>query len=449
MIARRRLLASTGLLAAGCLVRGRRAAPAERPHLDAALEIARWLRAQARPTAAGVTWPADPAQPERMDPRLYSGTAGVVLFLVELHRATGDAAALDLVRRGADDLATRVPDDPPPYLFGLYGGNEGIALALFEASGVSGDQRHRAAAERILRLVHGKAKADPVVWSDSYDVMGGTAGTGLFLLWARNQLASADSLALAVRAGDALLGAGVADHGGLKWSRFQNGKSWMPNFSHGTAGVAYFLATLYLTTKQPRFLDGALAGARYLGSVEHDGLVFRDEADAEAVYYLGWCHGPCGTGRLYHRLEQATGDARWRQALERGGRALLASGIPEQRTPGFWNNIGQCCGSAAVAEYALHLHHLTGDPAYRLLAERTTRDLLARGTRDAAGLRFVQAEHRVHPELLIAQTGWMQGAAGVGSWFLRLDAEGTGRPVSVELPDCPFPRRGTGSTIRG
>jgi lantibiotic modifying enzyme len=429
------------LAALGCAGRlpGRR--DVGRPHLDAALEIARWLRAQARPTAAGVAWPADPAQPERMDPRLYSGTAGVVLFLVELHQATGDAAALDLVRRGADDLATRVPDDPPPHLFGLYGGNEGIALALFAASRVSGDPRHRAAADRILRLVHQRGASDPVRWSSSHDVMAGTAGTGLFLLWARDQLASPDSLALAVRAGDALLGAGVADRGGLKWSRFQNGESWMPNFSHGTAGVSYFLATLHLATKQPRFLDGALAGARYLGSVERGGLVFHDEADAEDIYYLGWCHGPCGTGRLYHRLGQATGDARWRQALERGGRALLASGIPERQTPGFWNNISQCCGSAGIAEYALHLHHLTGDPSYRLLAENLTRDLLARGTRDAAGLRFVQAEHRIHPELLIAQTGWMQGAAGVGSWLLRLDAETTGRPVSVELPDCPFPRR--------
>ena len=38
------------------------------------------------------------------------------------------------------------------------------------------------------------------------------------------------------------------------------------------------------------------------------------------------------------------------------------------------------------------------------------------------GLRWVQAEHRVRPELLVAQTGYMQGAAGIGMWLLRLDA---------------------------
>jgi hypothetical protein len=41
------------------------------------------------------------------------------------------------------------------------------------------------------------------------------------------------------------------------------------------------------------------------------------------------------------------------------------------------------------------------------------------------GLRWVQAEHRVRPELLVAQTGYMQGAAG--SAFVR-------------FPDTPWPQ---------
>jgi lantibiotic modifying enzyme len=422
-------------------------APVARPHLASAQEIARWLRAQARPTTVGLTWPADPLQPERLDPTLYAGAAGVVLFFVELHRATGDAESLALARRGADDLATRVPDDPPPHLFGLYSGNEGIAFVLHEVFRISGEERHRAAAARILRLVRERAKAQGpgVFWNDSLDVMAGAAGTGLFLLWAARTLEDSDSAALAARVGDALLDRGIPAEGGLKWRRTLDAERTMPNFSHGTAGVAYFLASLYLETQEGRFVEGALAGARYLRAVDRGGLVFHEEPGGEDRYYLGWCHGPCGTGRFYHRLERVTGQTRWRGALERGGRALLASGIPQRRTSGFWNNIGQCCGSAAVAEYALHLQHLTGDGRYRALADQMTRDLLARGTRDQAGLRFVQAEHRVQPELLIAQTGWMQGAAGVGSWLLRLDAQSTGRPVSVELPDCPFARQATGA----
>jgi lantibiotic modifying enzyme len=443
-ITRRALLQASSLLAA-CATPARRDPdrPAPRPNLAAAQEIARWLGTAAQPTEAGVTWPADPGQPKRLDPGLYSGAAGVVLFFVELHRTTGDAAALSLVRRGADDLATRVPEDPAPHLFGLYPGNEGIAIALFEAYGVTGDERHRQAALRILGLVRDKARAtdgEGVAWNDSYDVMSGIAGTGLFLLWAARAFGRPDAVALAARAGAALLALGRPDGDGLKWQLGAGSSRLMPNFSHGTAGVSYFLASLYLETRQARFLEGAQAGARYLQRVEHDGLVFHYEPGGEDRYYLAWCHGPCGTGRLYHRLWQITGEPRWREAVARGGRALLASGIPERRSSGFWNNIGQCCGSAGVAEYALHLAHFLNDDGYRRLTERMTADLLARGTRDGTGLRFVQAEYRIQPTLLVAQTGWMQGAAGVGSLLLRLDAEISGRRINVELPDCPFPR---------
>jgi lantibiotic modifying enzyme len=455
------LAGASGLVAAvGCATGGGSPAggtgavarPA-RPNLEAVQQIGRWLRASARTTPAGVTWPADPQNPDRLDPTLYSGAAGPTLFFVELHRATGDAEALALARRGADDLATRVPDAPPPHLFGLYTGNEGMAFALYRVYEAGGDERHRKAAARIVRLVHEgarPAKANGVSWNDAHDVIRGAAGTGLFLLWAARALGHDESVPLAARAGETLLAYGTPADGGLKWSMGASTDRWMPNFAHGTAGVAYFLAALHRQTQERRFLDGALAGGRYLRAVERDGLVFHHEEGGEGRYYLGWCHGPCGTGRLFYLLWQATGDTAWKEAMERGARALLVSGIPGQRTAGFWNNVSQCCGSAGVAEYALHLQRLTGDARYRDLAERLTADLLARGTRDAAGLRFVQAEHRIQPELLIGQTGWMQGASGIGSWLLRLDSAAagsvpgsggsSGRRVSIDFPDCPFSR---------
>ena len=52
---------------------------------------------------------------------------------------------------------------------------------------------------------------------------------------------------------------------------------------------------------------------------------------------------------------------------------------------------------------------------------------------------WTQAEHRVQPGLLIAQTGHMQGAAGVGKYFLHMDAmEERGEVPRVVLPDDPL-----------
>ncbi len=216
----------------------------------------------------------------------------------------------------------------------------------------------------------------------------------------------------------------------------------MPNFSHGTAGIAYFLATLYQETKNKEFLDAAIAGAKYLQAVSKtEGdvcLVFHNEPDGKDLYYLGWCHGPVGTARLFYRLYQVTGDRVWMGWVKKSAQALLKSGIPEKQTPGFWNNVSQCCGSASVAEFFLSLYRVTREREHLDFAKRVTANLLERATRDAGGMKWIQAEHRIKPDLLVAQTGYMQGAAGIGMLLLRLDDLERNKKPAVTFPDSPF-----------
>jgi len=49
----------------------------------------------------------------------------------------------------------------------------------------------------------------------------------------------------------------------------------------------------------------------------------------------------------------------------------------------------------------------------------------------------VQAENRVSPDDVKAQTGYMQGSAGVGVALLHLDGALAGRSPLVVLPDTP------------
>lgn len=65
-------------------------------------------------------------------------------------------------------------------------------------------------------------------------------------------------------------------------------------------------------------------------------------------------------------------------------------------------------------------------------------DLLARATKDGDGLKWIQAENRVQPNLLVAQTGLMQGATGIGLWLLHMDEYDHGKKPLVILPDSPF-----------
>ena len=386
-------------------------------------------------------WPADPKDPKSTVLNLYTGTPGVVLFLLELHHATRDKTYLDAAKRGADHLMAAAG---PREGAGLYTGLAGVGYTLGQVHRATGDAKYRDGMKKIVATIASTAKpvGGGVEWSPVTDIISGTAGTGLFLLHAADVLKDGEALALARKAGVRLLELGQSEAGGTKWPMAPGMPRMMPNFSHGTAGIAYFLASLYAATKDRAFLDGALAGAAYLKAVARtEGdvcLIFHNDETGKDLFYLSYCHGPAGTARLWYRLYQVTQDRAWLEWTEKSARGILASGIPETRTPGFWNNVSQCCGSAGVASFFLSLHKVTGKPEYLAFSRKVTADLISRATVDAAGARWVQAEHRVRPEQLVAQTGWMQGAAGMGAWLVQLDGFDRRRARFITLPDDPF-----------
>ena len=422
-------------------------APAARPLLADARSVATWLRHVAVPIDNGLAWAMTPGAPKAAPiSNLYSGSAGVVLFFLELHHATGDAADLATARAGADWLITQIDREPQA---GLYTGLAGLGFTLTETWKATRDARYRDAANRVVDRLKTMARpvGDGVEWSPVTDIISGTAGVGVYLLSAARDLDRADARELAAAAGRRLLAQQMPAEGGAKWAMTPaNPARLYPNFSHGTAGIAYFLATLHQETGTRAFLDASLAGARYLLKIaKTDGdqcLVFHHEPEADGLnlFYLGWCHGPAGTARLFHRLAVVTGDRDWKTWVDRAARGISQSGVPDRETPGFWNNVGQCCGSASVGDFFLSYHQQTNDPQALAFARRVTDQILAKATRDGQGTRWIHAEHRVQPQNVAAQTGWMQGAAGIGAWLLRMDGFDQKRSLRIVLPDSPFGR---------
>lgn len=166
-------------------------------------------------------------------------------------------------------------------------------------------------------------------------------------------------------------------------------------------------------------------------------MVYHSAPGNEQIFYLSWCHGPAGTARLYRGLSLVTGERSWERRIDELATAVRDMKVPE-RSPGFWNNISQCCGNCGVSEFFIALHRRDQRAGHLAFAEQVAHDTLARATVEGDGLKWIQAEHRVRPELLVAQTGLMQGAAGVGLAMLHLDGAREGRAPLVKLPDDPF-----------
>jgi lantibiotic modifying enzyme len=410
--------------------------------------IARWLDAAAVKTAAGLAWPADPKDPKSVNATLYAGTPGVVLFYLEAEAAARrypgyHPSAADLFRAqakaGADELLARIDDDQGP---GLYEGLAGIGFALEEAYKALHEPRYRQGFLKCLGRIRAKAaaKGKGIEWGAVTDIISGTAGTGLFLLYAADELKDRSFVDTAAAAAERLIVLGRSRDGGLDWPMDPSYPRLMPNFSHGTAGIAYFLVRLYEAGGNKAFLDAAVAGARHLLAISNDAcLIYPDEPDGKDLFYLGWCHGPVGTANLFVRLAKVTGDASWMTWVRKAARTLMMSGIPDRPMPGFWNNAGICCGLAGMADFFRDLGAWTGDPEYRAFAGHLAARLMETATREGGGLYWVQAEHRTRPDLLVAQTGLMQGAAGIGLVLLRrLLASDLGAKPLVRLPDVAF-----------
>jgi len=425
---------------------GLRAAHASPSDLEVALKAAEWIRRSRIETRNGVTWPADPLQPASVRYDLYNGMPGVILFHLELFHATGDKSWLADARLGANELISQLPAINASKNAGLYTGLGGAVFVLEETHRATGDGRYREGAKSALAMVHGLATktTSGASWSGpstTNDIISGSAGIGLLLLWADHMIGDPASRTLALAAGRQLIRAGTPAAGGTKWAVASDVTNLYPNFSHGTAGVAYFLATLLKATGDLSLMAAALSGAQYLEAVANtdgDGFkVFHHEPGGEALYYLSWCHGPAGTARLFQRLADLTHRTRWDELLHSAASATIASGVPERQSSGYWNNISQCCGNAGVGEFFIDLQRRSPKTDYAAMVDRVRSNTLARATTDGGGLKWIQAENRVSPAVVVAQTGYMQGAAGVGSFYLHAHTLTAGKPRAITWPDSP------------
>lgn len=414
-----------------------------------------WVLGQVHQDTEGVWLPdaVRPDVPAAPDPEdrdsLYAGIAGLAPVLAEIRLArpwTPDEQRLAdaIVERLAAAASGRVEAS-------LYGGLAGDAAALrllapgWETGAL---QRLVDLAEELgwRTTVPYTPEGDPF-WSD---VVMGTAGVVLAGAWCGGR----QGLAVAEAGAEALQRIAIRTTAGLDWEMYPGVEGRGPNYSHGTAGIATALAVAGHALGRDDLVGCAAAGAAHLltlGSLDDDGFVVPhtippSRREVEPVTHT-WCHGPSGTSHLFPALALAgVAEVSGHPVAELRARCLhsvLASGLPERLRPGFWDNDGRCCGTAGVGDVLLDAaQDAAGQDraeADRLLAAsvRMADALVERAVRDGDGAYWCFVEHRQDPPLLPPSTSWMQGAAGIACFLLRLARvldDGLAAPV-VDRPD--------------
>jgi hypothetical protein len=406
------------------------------PALDASA-LARgaldWLLAMGRDSGESLAWPGRPDDGE-LDPTLYSGGSGIVAALLEGYRHFGDHRYGEAAQRGARSVAAAVAEGWE--LSSLYLGLTGMAVALRAVHRVLGDRDADQAAARALELV--RSRFDGERWSDQFELLGGNAGIAL-------GAAQAGDLDLAVLAVTPYLRTAEETPGGVHWEARAGAPGRLHHISHGTLGIVCALAAVGHAAGRNDLVDLALAGAADVVSrneagpdgflVPHSDPPYKPELNPR--YSYGWCHGPAGDAQVFRLLTQVTGDQAWRELADRCWHTVTGSGLPRRLRPGFWDNSGRCCGTAGVLALACDRHvEQAGDLDF---AEVLAGDLGARATVDAEGARWCNYEHRVTPSTLAPRTGWAMGNAGISRELLRYARIRDGRDpgYAVAWPDHP------------
>ncbi|MEV7807909.1 lanthionine synthetase LanC family protein [Microbispora sp. NPDC088329] len=422
--------------------------PRETP-VTAAVTAARWVRSAAVDDDLGRRWRANPDPRGRSaaagdDASLYSGAAGVVLFFLELAAATGHEAYLEDALAGARRLAVvwRERRDPT-----FYHGLAGVLFALAETGWATGDEEvfgaARAAAARLAR--DARPFGDGVGWTGD-PAQRGDGGIVLALLHAAGILGVPEYEEVAIEAGRRIAGLAVPGH------RFGGDAcpdlpvdAVTPGFLSGTAGTAFLLARLYGVTRDERFLAAARRGADFVRTVsvvtDRCALVPHHLPQGRRLHYLGFCSGSAGVARMFFELHRVTGDPGDLDWVERLAHGIVQSGVPGSRPAGHWDVACLCCGTAGLIECFVGLYAATGRERHLDFARVLAKDLIGRATAgDEAGFRWYQAYRRLRPGEVTADTGYMVGAAGIGTALLHLDAAEQAAPRRlILLPDNPFP----------
>jgi len=424
----------------------------EPKYLKLALETEAWLQHEAGNSQA---WPDASDEPDNVSLSFSDGMSGGLIFYLELYRATGDRVYLDRAEQIGEYILDNLPKKTDSlkgkfWAFSPYGNVCAPGFALTELYKATQRPEFRRGASSVIAVLEhfADSPADTISWDLGNDVLGGLAGTGLFLLYAGEELANVKAIDMAVKAGKTLISRAQNEGVGLFWKRGQNGRFILPNFSHGNAGIAYFLTKLYEKTQDEKFLAAALSAVDYLDSVAHtdDGVYLIPygfpDAGWRRSYDIGWAHGPAGVGRLFIKLYQVTEDPKWLRKSEACYRGIMSSNPLAIPNEGFGEepfSTDQRFGLAGVGAFAQEMYRISGEETYLDFSEQvidhvTSKSVLENG-RSWPIPRF---GFMSNAGSITTFNGFFYGNVGYGLLYLNQYYLSNNRIPSIRFMDDPF-----------
>jgi uncharacterized protein YyaL (SSP411 family) len=305
-------------------------------------------------------------------------------YLTEAMAAAEWLTSLERVR-GTDALAWPTVEGNTGTSSGIDSGAAGIGAYFLKLYQSTGDARFFDKAERAARFVISEYRANRF---NGHDFLAGAAGTGDFLLELYTSTQKAEFLDGARLAGEFLLGNAIVDGDGLYWKHHPQHPNTYTGLAHGTAGVGIFLIRLHDATQDARYLDAAERGYHWMKAYQVNlsgatPAISWKRLVVDAHGYTGWCGGAAGTVTFLDELHRATGKAEYLDAWRATVEGLYVSAIRTRQSPEEYAWMRYTNGGEGRSYPVIYCHGTAGNVV--IVAEAAARTGDARYAEVTAG----------------------------------------------------------------
>ncbi|MGI8745632.1 MAG: lanthionine synthetase LanC family protein [Bryobacteraceae bacterium] len=331
-------------------------------------KTADYLIAHQQRRPVGVSWVSvtrDGKPQETLD--FYSGDAGIAYLLLKAYALRQEPRFQEAARDGIAFIVSRAKNGNGELSFdpnsnGLFEGNAGPGYLFLYAYRVTHEKRYLdlavSTASYILANPDFRPRSDP-------DIISGAPGTGLFLLKLFSVTKDRRYREGAARLGDFLIERAEAQPRGVKWKVYGSAPEldyYFVGFSHGPAGIGYYLERLYRQTRRPIYHEYALMAMDYLESIAiHEKNYvkwYHEELKRNTRYPSQWCHGTPGIAPFFLVLYSGASDSRNLTGAEEATNYTLDQGL------NIRNNPSVCHGVSGNAASLMALSRATRLPQY-------------------------------------------------------------------------------------
>lgn len=379
------------------------------------------------------------------------------MFYLELYLTTKNEKYLEEAIQGCNYIVGNLPQNTEQAksirnAASLYGDISGSAFVLMETYKVTKDKQWKASVNHCLSLIDSLSiQSDGRYWNNFNDVLIGSSGTGLLLLYLHTELQNPKALRIAQEAAELLEQRAVKVQDSLYWYINQDTDMNLPNFSHGAAGVGYFFLCLYEATHNAHYLDISIQVANYLELIAwkpNDSFLLPygfPNYDWEREYDIGWAHGPAGTARFFYELWKVTNEEKWLDIVKQCSNGIKLSGLPITPTERFGSSafpIDMRFGLGGVIDFYIDLSKqdiLDSNDGYlkdliKALDEKAKIETPLKKYWQIERYGFMGGD-KGEPATF---TGYFYGSAGLGMLYIKLHNMINDKKTVIKLPDNPF-----------